>query len=382
MKILMIPSWYATEDKPMSGIFFKEQAAALGAAGCEVRVVYPDLRFRLGGLRRGMFDAPGEPPCLILRRRTLTPFIERGRWPQRTKMLRELYKEALARWGRPDIVQLQSCRMGIETLSLCREQGLPLVYTEHYSGVMRDCSGALAAEFTRTLLGCDRALAVSSCLRDKMMPLRPDASVVPNLIDTSRFVPAPPPGGEFTFAAMGNLVRVKRYDLLIRAFALARSGLDGARLVIAGEGPLRGELEALIRSLGAGGKITLAGAVGRADVPAFFARANCVVCSSELETFGMTLIEALACGRPVVSTDCGGPRDIVTPSCGILVRPGSAQALAAALRDMRGGYSRYDPQALSHSCGEKFGAARVAGRLADIYGETAENYRRRTSANG
>lgn len=375
MKILMVPSWYVTEDKPMNGIFFREQAQALEAAGHDVRVIYPDVRFRLGGLRRGLIKPDGDPATFIMRRRTFTPFSERGRRPMRAKMLGALYGEATAEWGKPDVVQLESCRIGPETLKLCAKHDLPLVYTEHYSGVLRGADAVLGGAFRRTLEGCGAAVAVSSCLRDKMTPIRPDAAVVPNPVDTVKFAMTRSPRTikDFTFAAMGGLTQIKRYDLLIRAFALARSGLEGAKLVIAGDGPLREPLAALSRKLGVADSVAFPGAVSRDKAPEFYNSVSCLVCSSDFETFGITLIEALACGRPLISTSCGGPRDIVTPRNGVLVAPDDVGALASAMRGLYGAFGRYDSDAITADCALRFGAVTFAKRMTEIYEETLEN---------
>jgi glycosyltransferase involved in cell wall biosynthesis len=369
MKILMIPSWYLTEDKPMNGIFFKEQAQALRQAGHDVCIIYPDLRFKLGLLKRGIFKAEGEPPTYLCRMRSLTPFMERGRWPQRELMLEKLFARVQKDWGFADVVHLQSCRMGVETLALCKKHSLPLVYTEHYSGVTRKMGAPLQEAFEKTLTHCDRAIAVSGYMREFMLPYRNDTLTIPNLVDTDEFHIINPPDSqkEFIFAAMGNLIPVKGYEMLIRAFSQVRGELTGARLVIAGEGAEREKLEKLVVALGAADKIQLCGTVERKDAPAFFNNCSCLVCASVSETFGMTLIEALACGRPVISTKCGGPQSIVTPQNGLLVGVGDIAAMADAMRCVYHNRGRFGSQSLREDCVRRFGSEAVTASLTEVY---------------
>lgn len=373
MKVLIVPSWYATEDRPLDGVFFAEQAKALAAAGADVRIIYPDLRFRLKKLRRGIFEAPGPVKTLICRRRSAIPFSERARRPQIARMLEALYRRTEREWGRPDLVHLHSCRIGIETLALCGRHDLPLIYTEHYSAVMGAMSRPLREAFERTAARCERAVAVSEALANVIRQVRPDTLVIPNMVDTAVFRDQRPAereharGERFVFAALGSYIPVKGYDLLLRAFALALGEMEGARLIVAGGGDGRGALKSLAASLGVGSHVELRGPVARADVPAFFGETDCVVCSSHVETFGMTLAEALACGRPVISTRCGGPSDIVRPGCGLLVPADDPPALARAMARMYRERSSYDPAQIRNFCVENFGVSAVADRLLGVY---------------
>jgi glycosyltransferase involved in cell wall biosynthesis len=127
--------------------------------------------------------------------------------------------------------------------------------------------------------------------------------------------------------AAGSLREAKDFHTLIRAFALVRARRH-SKLMILGEGPLRGELTDLVRSLALGDDVALPGFV--ANPHAFMARAAVFVLSSRYEGLPTVLIEAMACGTPVVSTDCvSGPRSILENGrWGALVPVGDHVALA------------------------------------------------------
>ncbi|MFC6920913.1 glycosyltransferase [Meiothermus taiwanensis] len=131
--------------------------------------------------------------------------------------------------------------------------------------------------------------------------------------------------------AIGRLTEPKDYPTLLRAFALVRTHLNG-RLLILGEGELREELAALAQSLGLGDDdFQMPGFV--ANPFAYLARAAVFVLSSRWEGLPGALIEAMACGTPVVSTDCpSGPREILQEGrWGRLVAVGDVEALAQAI---------------------------------------------------
>ena len=138
-----------------------------------------------------------------------------------------------------------------------------------------------------------------------------------------------PPAGSFIVAA-GRLDHQKGFDVLIRAFA-AGPASRGLSLVILGEGRERPALERLARELNVGASVLLPGFVS--NPWAYFARATLFACSSRWEGFGNVIIEAMACGAPVVAGDCDfGPREIVEPgTSGLLVPVDDAPALAAAM---------------------------------------------------
>jgi glycosyltransferase involved in cell wall biosynthesis len=131
---------------------------------------------------------------------------------------------------------------------------------------------------------------------------------------------------------VGRLCTQKDFPTLITAFdRIVRSGNPDFRLVVLGEGPERSSLEALVRSLGLEDRVSLPGFVENPF--SYMARSDLFVLSSAWEGLPNTLIQALACGCPVVSTDCPtGPREILENGrLGPLVPVGDSSALAAAM---------------------------------------------------
>lgn len=170
--------------------------------------------------------------------------------------------------------------------------------------------------------------------RVRRVDVVPNPVVLPDLAERGATAPPHPWFDDATrpvLLGVGRLWHQKDFATLIRAFHAA--GLAGrARLVILGEGVLRPELEALVRELGLDADVALPG-FAPSPYPAM-ARAAGFVLSSVFEALPTVLIEALALGTPVVSTDCPtGPREILADGrWGRLVPVGDVPALAAALR--------------------------------------------------
>jgi glycosyltransferase involved in cell wall biosynthesis len=148
----------------------------------------------------------------------------------------------------------------------------------------------------------------------------------------------------------------KNQALLFHAFALLLETVD-ARLMLLGEGPLRGKLEALSRKLGVADKIVMPGFV--TDPAPFYRTADLFVLSSDYEGFGNVIVEALACGLPAVSTDCpSGPAEILENGrFGQLTPVGDAVALADAMAESLA--AEHDREALRRRAAD-FSPARAA----------------------
>lgn len=159
--------------------------------------------------------------------------------------------------------------------------------------------------------------------------------VTPKLLEQSLKEPDHPwlkKGEPPVILGIGRLAEQKNFPMLIRAFAALRQNRE-ARLMILGQGPERQKLEALAKATGYGGDIALPGFV---DNPfAYMGAAAIVALSSNWEGLPTVLIEAMACGTPVVATDCpSGPAEILEAGrLAPLIPPGATEAFAKALAD-------------------------------------------------
>ncbi|MFF9363683.1 glycosyltransferase family 4 protein [Streptomyces griseoluteus] len=155
---------------------------------------------------------------------------------------------------------------------------------------------------------------------------------LPNSVPDPGLPPAD--GDSRLIVAAGRLVPMKGYDTLIRAFAHVAAAHPDWRLRIYGRGEERDRLRALIQRLGLSDHAFLMGAA--VPMESEWVKASIAAASSTFEPFGMTIVEAMRCGLPVVSTDCAhGPREIIRDGAdGRLVPVGDPDAFGAALLDL------------------------------------------------
>jgi glycosyltransferase involved in cell wall biosynthesis len=182
-------------------------------------------------------------------------------------------------------------------------------------------------------------------------------------------------GGELVAISVGRLVAVKRVDRAIAAVADARARGAAVRLVVVGDGPLRGQLEAQARGLGIGDHVRFLGY--RGDLDRLAAAADVALLTSDNEGTPVSLIEAAAAGRPAIATDVGGVREVVAPDAGVLVAredvAGLSRALVAFAADP-GGRGRAGAAARLH-VGRRYSAARLVDDVDALYRELLERRR-------
>ncbi len=165
----------------------------------------------------------------------------------------------------------------------------------------------------------------------KLLP--PKLALIYNGVDTQRFAPGDAASEGFNICTVGRADPIKNQALMIDAFALAcqrdEQFARSSRLQIAGDGPILGELRARIAQTAMADRIELLGF--RRDADKLIQRSQLFVLSSNYEAMPMTILEALSCGVPVICTDVGGTRYLLSEHEGWLAPAGDATGLADCL---------------------------------------------------
>lgn len=226
-------------------------------------------------------------------------------------------------------------------LRKARDLGVPAVLDFHFEPNPPGRIGQLAAAAYRRIGPPSYQLADAVLVRSAayarsapgLAAVQPSRlRVVPNGIDPTRFRPDGPrrPGDYLLF--VGRLVPYKGLDVLLEALA----GPGGLPLVVVGDGPERRRLETLARDLGV--DVHFLGRVEDEDLPALYRGARLTVLPSVngQEAFGISLLESMACGTPVVASDLPGVGDVARLG-GLTARPGDAADLARALEQALAG---------------------------------------------
>ena len=225
-------------------------------------------------------------------------------------------------------------------------------------------------------------VAIGDAVAESMQKLYrlPARHLIPNGIPVSDY--APPagareevraslgiPGDAPVFVAVGRLERQKNGQSLIEAFASERLRSLGARLLLAGDGELRHQLEAQASARGVRDRVHFLGI--RADIPRVLAAADVFVLASRYEGNPLTVMEAMAAGKPVLATAVGCVPELVPDSAGLLVAPGDDAALEAAMVDLAADAGRAREKGASAAlvARSRFDASVMASAYEKLYAE-------------
>ncbi len=393
MHVLSLPSFYPTPILPNNGSFFKSYFQAMQRMGITVGVVYYEaLALRRDLKLQNVLNYHFQTTCreedgLLTFRRfgwdTLSKVTVGGRLF--AHLIAGTVRAYIKQVGRPDLLHAHQVMWGgYAAYLVSRSLHIPYVITEHSHYFLQPgCTHikpACRSLYREAYLHAGRVIAVSHALANVLRPFIEPAQVqvIPNLVDMDFFQPDLRPVRDeiYRFVAIGRLVEEKRFDLLLRAFARLVCREDAVQLTIVGEGPERKTLQALCQYLGIQTHVLLPGEMPRHAIHRLLCGANALVLSSEIETFGVVLLEALSMGLPVVATACGGPEDIVTEEVGILVPPGDDAALAEAMHRLS--HTPYSSACIREYARQRFSAEVVAQQLHRVYEEVLRNCPRET----
>lgn len=257
-----------------------------------------------------------------------------------------------------------------------RGHGRPIVATLQGSDVFQVTRSGLGAWMTRLVLGrCDRISAISRALAETAIATGVPASriaVIPNGVNVEQFVPPTEPRQE-VLLFVGTLIPRKGAGYLLRAMPQIVSRHPAVRLVVVGEGPEQGALEYQARELGISQRVEFVGWQPRDSIRDWMQRARLLVLPSLEEGLGVVLLEALACGTPIIGSDVGGIPDVVVPEVGILVPPADPVRLAEAADHLLSDQARW--RQMSQQARQRVEACyawpKIAGRFVEMYKDMA-----------
>ena len=361
MKIFIISQGVPSTSAPLNGIFAWDQALALKNLGHEVSVMALDFRRVLDRcFGKKYYKKDG----INVYQYSLHTGIYRRLLPILGRICGKVYSDMLCAEGEPDVIHSHFYFMGAILASMPTRPNCPVCITEHSSKLNKDA--AQISELDKKLASkayeyADGVIAVSNVLAAKLKAnFSIDAEVIPDMFNLPEVEPALKDKNVFRVVSVGRLVKGKGFFHLVNAFYQAQLP-ENSELIIIGDGPLKDFLnESLVNN-----RTRVVGMKSREEIVRYLQSANMFALLSHSETFGVSCIEALSVGLPVLATRCGGPEDFINESNGMLVPVGDIEEAGVAISKMY--LKQYDAEKIKKDCYQKYSAEAVARKLVEYY---------------
>lgn len=377
--ILIIPSWYPHTTGDIGGSFFREQAHALRKTGNKVGVIYP--QFRSIKDIKGIYSKPygieyidDEGLNTYKYHHLAVPKIHSIRQVRWINYGLKLFQEYAKNFGMPDIIHVHSLiTAGNIALEIKSKYNIPFIVTEHTSAFAR---GLISNHNIKTLKKVVKASSYNIAVSKKFCSLLNDTfsnkvwNYIPNVVNNNFLnfdISTPHSESKFIYLSVCLLTKMKAIDNLIRAFSNIYHEVPNAVLHIGGDGPERVNLQKLVSELNLQSKVVFLGSLSRERVKLEMANSSVFVLPSRYETFGVVLVEALALGKPVIATKCGGPESIVNEQVGKLVKVDDISELSKAMLDTYLSYYKYNSKDIRQYCINNFSEEAVTSKLGNVY---------------
>ena len=378
--ILIIPSWYPATSNDVGGSFFREQAIALKKRGYKVGVIFPAFR-SMRDVKGVFFKSYGisyevDNGVNTYRYHSINlprmPELANKRWLSAGW---KLYKKYIRKHGVPDIIHVHSIiNAGFLAFKLYEKHKVPYMLTEHSTAFARGLvEPYLVQESKKIVENSKYNIAVSNefkLLLSNVFEVN-SWNYVPNIVSEDFFSTS---SELISFRSGFTFINICLLDKK-KKVVVAKSFKNDKNIVlkIGGDGPERGYLEKLTQDLGVKSQVHFLGMLSREQVKEQVAAADAFVLSSEYETFGVVVIEALALGKPVIATKSGGPESILNDEVGYLVDVNDVEQMSEAMIDLYKNIDRFDAEYIRSYCRNNFSEDAVISKLSSIYQSVVES---------
>lgn len=404
MNVLIIPSWYPSKDHPHTGIFNKEQAVALSS-------VFPGSNFAISTWGSHEEDLLLWKENYFKNLKKVVKYFSKS--PLEVSIstnLTEYYNPAFT-WSRKILdgninriikasekhfLKFRSEKREINVIHahsaypggwiamvLGKKYHLPYVITEHMTPFpfqsFLEKDGNLSPYLRKPLFSSACNIVVSP---QQLKNLRewdiPRLKYIPNLTNEDYFRPSSsgiPKQNKFSFFTLGNLISQKGISILLQSINLLVKRDKEVRFKIGGEGIEKIEYQKIAKELGITNYIEWLGRLSREDAVREFQGCDAFVLPSLHENLPLVLLEAIACGKPVISTRCGGPESIINEKNGILAEPGDSISLYSALEYIKDNIHKYDETEIRAGFLKRYSRKVVCEQIMEVYKQVTEEFR-------
>ena len=380
LHILISTAWYKDEQYPNAGSFVEEQARMYLKKGHKVTVLHPFLMGRFfdkSWKKKAILSVKndvgintirvGIPPVL--------PKAKKLTYKKLTKKCIDLFDDYISKEGVPDIIHSHSFFMGgLIGYELSNKYNIPLFHTEHASSLItktQEYNNTDKSWVKRGFIHAKKVFFVSSFSKEKTLNTlnveSNNVDILPNMVDSYFFEEKlNNNNNKFNYLIIGNFDDNKNQTLAIESFAKTVKEFPDSTLTVIGKGKHKNELLLLANKLNIQDKINWKQDLTRQEVKTNIVNTNVMLSCSKIETFGLTIAEGHACGKPAIVTNSGGIKDIITKENGIITTY-EIKDFSESMIKVQKDYETFQPQKIRELCENTFSEEVIYNKIVNFY---------------
>jgi glycosyltransferase involved in cell wall biosynthesis len=386
-KIVVVPSFYPMDLHYKRGGFFEEQAILIRNTGTDISVVFNENR-ELNSISipkiihahfQKQFQIESGLPVFRNKAWNIVPTrfnLGKTIW---IKQCIRLLKNYIQIFGMPDLLHVQCIYLAGYVAEYFKDRfNIPFIITEHSTVfASRQLSTKETGDALRIYKKASKVIVVSRPFQKLLSQIVGldinKIDVIPNFIDCDYFSPNIDLSGSVNdkdiIFTVCHHEKKKCLDRLIDAFKLVLIDNPTWKLYIGGNGRETNSLKKRVKDLNLSNYVVFTGFLSKEKVRFYMKKSKIFVLPSDIETFGIVLIEAMSMGLPVVSTRSGGPEDIINEQNGVLVNR-TSEELATGIKHVITNYDSFNKCVIRNHALNNFSGERIGSIYNNLYDQT------------
>ncbi len=380
MRVLVIPTWYPNGEDKLMGIYHKEFTESLNKYDINTNMLFID-RQRLSSpikylfMKKKIIDNELNYKVYIYRMLNLNPISFKLQLKSYVKKLDRAFKDYLKTNELPDIIHAHvTVPAGYAACILGKKYNIPVVVTEHCGNLERFYNSSSLKEYGKFVLNNSTYSTVSNYMKKVVLKYTDKCEVIPNLVNTTPFNNNVKRNINKTFRLVSvcALREGKRLDIAFKALKILIDKKMDIHLDIIGDGFYENYYKNLCTELNLDKYVSFLGRKNKLEIAKILEKENALLISSELESFGIPGIEAMASGLPIISTDCLGPTEYIDNKVGIICKVNDQLDMANSIEKLYKNYSKYDSKCIMDKA-NKYSENEIIKHTLKIYNNAIKN---------
>lgn len=384
--VLHLASWFPSRQNHVDGIFIRRQVELIASDTSYRHVLLKKSTKEISLFKHflclaGFFPKEKQNGITIIELPQESFLYRKFFWKYRERIENRLLKKLVKKYS-PSLVHLHVVYgFAREALFIHKQYQIPFIVSEHMGPFPFDWLPHKEMNVIRPMQQAKKVVAVSEALKKQIFDFTSvEATVIPNVVSEKDFFYSEASSetydGSPAIAFTGIYTRAKGADYLVESFALFKEKFPAAILHLIGEatGERMEELKNLVHQKNVAQSVRFHGKLSPAQICDLYNRCHFYACASEWESFGLSVLEALFTGLPVLTTNCGGAPAFIEPHNGMIVdNDKQPNTFKEGLLQITAQLNQYNKAAIAKSISQKYSAQNVKDAYVNLYHQVINN---------